>query len=92
MPVPAILGGILAGLTIKEILGPMFAPFKEAFYDEVAEGYSRLMKWNLFKQFAGGLKKFAACFDDITEADPDQVSGISGRGLVDIFDVLISLT
>lgn len=92
MPIPAILGGILAGLTIKEILGPMFAPFKEAFYDEVAEGYSRLMKWNMFKQFAGGLKKFAACFDDITEADPDQVSGISGRGLVDIFDVLISLT
>jgi len=82
--------GTLFGLSLftSEALGAILEPFKETLWDEFLGGALRLAKWESMKAFVG-LKTFYGTFDDLTEAEPNILTGYAPSGLTNIFDFLI---
>ena len=77
-----------AGLFAWESLKTFLEPIKEVLYDETLTGGLRLVKWEFWKHILG-LKMFYGTFDDMTEAEPNLVTGYAPAGLTNIFDYLI---
>ena len=71
-----------------ESFGAFLEPIKEALYDEPVKAGLRFTMWKTWT-LAGGLRVFYGTFDDITEADPNMVSGYGTAGLVKVFNNLI---